>query len=118
GPLPVSRMARRRVQRTLTSMPQTVEVRASFAEPDQAKAAAAVLADSGIPRGAIELQHGTLAEARTREARFVWRVLVAILLWSIAGAAPGAAFGLLLARPIGPAENARLSAHAVCRTLA
>src|SRR5438105_1431867 len=110
-------MARRRVQGTLTSMPQTVEVRASFAEPDQAKAAAAVLADSGIPRGAIELQHGMLQEARTREARFVWRVLVAILLWSVAGAVPGAAFGLLLADTIGPEGTAGLIVQIVCWTI-
>jgi len=48
------------------------------------------------------------------EARFVWRVLIRIVLWSIAGAAPGAAFGWLLAETIGPEGTAGLIVQVVC----
>jgi len=49
-----------------------------------------------------------------REARFVRRVLIRIVLWSIAGAGPGAAFGRLLAETIGPDGTAGLIVQVVC----
>src|SRR2546428_8599703 len=90
-------------------MPRTIEIRASFAQASAAEGLAAALADSGIPRASIAVQHGILPEARTREGRFVWRVLIRIVLWSIAGAVPGAAFGWLLAETIGPEGTAALA---------
>lgn len=95
-------------------MPRTIEIRASFAQALAAEVLAAALTDSGIPRASIEVQHGILPEARTREARFVWRVLIRIVLWSIAGAAPGAAFGWLLAETVGPEGTAGLIVQVVC----
>ena len=92
-------------------------ITAVFRAPAKAETAAAALAESGIPRISIELQHGTLPEARHREARFVWRVLVAIVLWSIAGAVPGAVFGWLLAKTIGPEGTAGLIVQVVCWTI-
>ena len=41
-------------------------------------------------------------------------MLVTIVLWSIAGAVPGAAFGLLLAETIGPEGTAGLILQVVC----
>jgi hypothetical protein len=93
---------------------RTIELRASFAHPAAAEAAATILAESGTPGSAIELRHNVLPEARQREARFVLRVLVAILLWSIAGAVPGAFFGWLLAQTIGPEGTAGLVVQVVC----
>src|SRR5213594_3620937 len=95
-------------------MPRTIEIRASFAQALAAEVLAAALTDSGIPRASIEVQHGILPEARTREARFVWRALIRIVLWSIAGAAPGAAFGWLLAETVGPEGTAGLIVQVVC----
>jgi len=93
---------------------RTIELRASFAHPAAAEAAATILAESGTPGSAIELRHNVLPEARQREARFVLRVLVAILLWSIAEAVPGAIFGWLLAQTIGPEGTAGLVVQVVC----
>jgi len=92
-------------------------ITAVFRAPAQAETAAAALAESGMPLTSIELQHGTLPEARHRESRFVWRVLVAIVLWSIAGAVPGAAFGWLLAELIGPEGTAGLIVQVVSWTI-
>jgi hypothetical protein len=64
-------------------------ITASFAEAADGQAAVAALVEAGVPPSSIELQHGVLPEARGREGRFVWRVLVIIVLWSIAGAIPG-----------------------------
>jgi len=96
---------------------RTIAVRASFAEPDQAEAAAAVLVEFGISRTAIELEQGILPEERSREGRFVRRVLIVILLWSIAGAVPGAAFGMLLAKTIGPEGTAGVVVQVICWTI-
>jgi cation transporter-like permease len=98
-------------------MTPQIEIRATFAEASAAEAAAAVLAESGRSRTAIELQHCVLPEARRREARFLWRVLVTIVLWSIAGAVPGAVFGWLLAKTIGPEGTAGLIVQVVCWTI-
>jgi hypothetical protein len=93
---------------------RTIELRASFAHPAAAEAAATILAESGIPGSAIELRHNVLPEARQREARFVLRVLVAIVLWSIAGTVLGATFGWILAETIGPEGTAGLILQVVC----
>jgi hypothetical protein len=90
------------------------EITASFTEPADAEAAVSALVEAGVSRSSIEVQHGVLPEARGREARFVRRVLVIILLWSIAGAIPGAAFGWLLAVTIGPEGTAGLVVQLVC----
>jgi hypothetical protein len=79
-----------------------VELRASFAQPADAEAAATALLEAGIPPDAITLQHNALPDARAREARFLWRVLVIIVLWSILGGIIGAGVGWLLAETIGP----------------
>jgi len=97
--------------------PHTLEIQASFAEPSEAEAAASALREAGVSPSSVELQHGVLAEARGREGRFVWRVLVIIVLWSIAGALPGAAFGWLLAATVGPEGTAGLIVQLVCWTI-
>jgi hypothetical protein len=91
-----------------------VVITASFAEPAEAEAAVTALVEAGVSRSSIDLDHGVLPEARGREGRFVWRVLVIILLWSVAGAIPGAAFGWLLAVTIGPEGTAGLIVQLVC----
>ena len=68
-----------------------------------AEAAVAALVEAGISPSSIELEHGVLAEARGREGRFVWRVLVIIVLWSIVGGVLGAAARLAVSPPrLGP----------------
>jgi hypothetical protein len=92
----------------------TVVIKASFADSSEADAAGVALVEDGVSEASIEVQHGVLPEARGREGRFVWRVLVIIVLWSIAGALPGAAFGWLLAETIGPEGTAGLIVQLVC----
>jgi hypothetical protein len=87
---------------------RTVEVQVSFAAPGDAEIAAAALRDAGIDSSSITLQHSVLPEPRAREARFLWRVLLIIVLWSIAGGIIGAPIGWLLAETIGPEGTAGL----------
>jgi hypothetical protein len=95
--------------------PQAVaEITASFVEPADAEAAAGALVEAGVSRSSVLVRHGVMPEARGREGRFVWRVLVIIVLWSVAGAIPGAAFGWLLAVTIGPEGTAGLIVQLVC----
>jgi hypothetical protein len=86
----------------------TFEIRASFSSPAQADAAVAALIESGIPPSSIDFQHNVLPAARAREGKFVWRVLVLIVLWSIPGGVIGAGFGWLLAETMGPEGTAGL----------
>jgi hypothetical protein len=95
----------------------TIEIRASFSKRGHAEAAVVAVVGAGLSPSSLELQHGVLPESRGREGRFVWRVLVAIVLWSIAGAVPGAAFGWLLAKTIGPEGTAGLVVQVVCWTI-
>ena len=90
------------------------EITASFAEAADAAAAVSALVEAGVSPSSIELQHGVLAEARGREGRFVWRVLVIIVLWSIVGGVLGAAVGWILAATIGPEGTAGLIVQLVC----
>jgi hypothetical protein len=101
----------------MSATTRTLEIRAAFAQAGAAEATAAALDELGIPTNAINVQHNVRPEAREREARFVWGVLVAILLWSIAGAVPGAIFGWLLAETIGPEGAAGLIVQIVCWTI-
>ena len=92
----------------------TTELVASFADRAGAEAAVAALVEAGVSPSSIDLRHGVLAEARGREGRFVWRVLVIIVLWSIVGGVIGAGFGWLLAATIGPEGTAGLIVQLVC----
>jgi hypothetical protein len=85
-----------------------VELRASFAQAADAEAAATALSDAAISATTINLEHGVLPDPRAREARFLWRVLVIIVLWSILGGIIGAGVGWLLAETIGPQGTAGL----------
>jgi hypothetical protein len=87
---------------------RTIEVRATFRHTTEAEAAANALSEAGIPPASLHLQHNVLPDARHREGRFVWRVLIIIVLWSIAGGVIGAGFGWLLAETIGPEGGAGL----------
>ena len=89
------------------------QLTAAFSNGLTADAAVQTLAAAGIPLSSIDLQHGVLSEARQREGRFLWRVLVAIVLWSIAGGVIGAGFGWLLAEIIGPEGTAGLMVQLV-----
>jgi hypothetical protein len=84
------------------------EIVAVFSNANAAESAVQALTDVGIPRSDIDLLHGVLPEARAREGRFLWRVLVIIVLWSILGGVIGAGFGWLLAETIGPEGGAGL----------
>jgi hypothetical protein len=85
-----------------------VELRASFAQGADAEAAATALRHAAIPATTIDLHHDVLPDPRAREARFLWRVLVTIVLWSILGGIIGAGVGWLLAETIGPEGTAGL----------
>jgi hypothetical protein len=98
----------------MSDRPGATVITASFAEPAQAEAAAAALIAAGVSPSSIEIQHGVLVEARGREGRFIWRVLVIIVLWSIVGGVLGAAVGWLLAATIGPEGTAGLIVQLVC----
>jgi hypothetical protein len=88
--------------------PRTIEVRATFPSTAEADDALAALQEAGIPPASLHLQHNVLPEARAREGRFVSRVLIIIVLWSIVGGVIGAGFGWLLAETIGPEGGAGL----------
>jgi hypothetical protein len=88
--------------------PRTIEVRATFLSTADAEAAANALREVGILPASLHLQHDVRLEARAREGRFLWRVLVLIVLWSIAGGVVGAGFGWLLAETLGPESTAGL----------
>jgi hypothetical protein len=87
-------------------------ITATFRTRSEAEAAATTIAESGVPRTTIDLQHGVLPEAR--EANFLWRIVVVIVLWSIVGAVPGAAFGWFLAETIGPGGTEVMIMYVVC----
>jgi uncharacterized protein YneF (UPF0154 family) len=88
--------------------PSASQIRASFPSRAEAEATANALREAGVPASSIDLRHNVLPEARAREARFLWRVFIIIVLWSIAGGVIGAAFGWLLAETIGPEGAAGL----------
>ena len=67
-----------------------------------------------MPRSSIDVEHDVVTEGRRREANFLWGIVVAIVLWSIAGAIPGAAFGWFLAETIGPEGMDILIMYIVC----
>jgi hypothetical protein len=92
----------------MATRPRTCDIHSSFANREDAEGAAAALREAGVPGSAIDLQFGVLPEARQREARFLWRILVIIVLWSIVGGVIGAGFGWLLAETIGPEGSAGL----------
>ena len=70
-----------------------------FADGDQANAAVEALIAAGIPAGAISVA----GAGSGHEGRFLGRIVILIILWSIPGGALGAATGLLLAfAGIGP----------------
>ncbi|TMF06193.1 MAG: hypothetical protein E6I38_10655 [Chloroflexi bacterium] len=101
----------------MSSITRSIQIRASFSKRGRAEAAVAAVVGAGISPSSVDLEHGVPPEMRGREGRFVWRVLVAIVLWSLAGAVPGAAFGWLLAETIGPKGTAGLVVQVVCWTI-
>jgi hypothetical protein len=90
------------------------EISATFASRAEAEAAVAVLAAAGIPQSAIEVREAELPPQRQREGRYLWRLLVIIVLWSVLGGVFGVLFGLVLAATIGPEGTTGLVFQAVC----
>lgn len=79
--------------------PSTLTAR--FADPRQAQAAIDALLAAGFPAASVSITGPALAAGH--EGRFLGRVVILIVLWSIPGGAIGAALGLLLAfAGIGP----------------
>jgi hypothetical protein len=89
----------------------------AFRTPSEAEAAAAKLIEHGIPATSINVEHDVEANSGPREAGFLWGIVVAIVLWSIVGAVPGAAFGWLLAELIGPEGTEVMIMYVVCMTI-
>lgn len=96
---------------------RAIEILATFPDHRDAEAAVTALIEVGIAHSFLDVLRGVLPEARQREGRFLWRILVLIVLWSIAAALPGAAFGLVLAKTIGPEGSAGLIVQIVSWTI-
>jgi len=78
---------------------------APFATAAKARAAVEALVAAGVPRDAISLT--VPAAAAAHEGRFLGRIAVLIVIWSIPGGAVGALLGLALALAgIGPDGSA------------
>jgi hypothetical protein len=90
------------------------EISAAFADAIEAEAALAEIRRAGVPAESIAVQHDVLAEAIQRESRFIGKVLLMIVLWSIAGAVPGAILGWVLWQTMGPEGTAGLVLQVVC----
>jgi hypothetical protein len=93
---------------------QTHTITATFPDRPTANAAAHALAAAGIPRHAITL---TEHAAPAAETRYLRRLVIIIVLWSILGGAVGALIGLALYAAIGPEGTAGLSFQLVCWAL-
>jgi hypothetical protein len=78
-----------------------------------ANAAINALTDAGIPLRAIELT------TPGHEGRYLWRILISIVLWSVLGGAIGAIAGLVLALAgIGPGGTTGAVVQVVSWTIA
>jgi hypothetical protein len=106
-----------RVPEAIGSSAADSAITATFATRSEAEAAAETLAESSIPKSAIDIKHEIPPEGARGEAGFLWGVVVAIVLWSIVGAVPGAAFGWLLAELIGPEGTEVMIMYVVCMTI-
>jgi hypothetical protein len=93
------------------------EIIASFQSRADAEAALAALTAAGVPESAITVREAELPPVSQREGRYLWRLLVIIVLWSIAGGAIGAGFGVLLAATVGPSGTTGLIFQVVCWTI-
>jgi hypothetical protein len=69
---------------------------------------------AGVPASAIDVKESPLPPAPQREGRYLWRLLVVIVLWSVLGGVFGVLFGLVLAATIGPEGTSGLLFQAVC----
>jgi hypothetical protein len=88
-------------------------VTAAYSDRAAAETAAAALIAVGLTPDAI-----TIAEpAPGGEGRYLWRLVVVIVLWSILGGVAGAFIGLALYATIGPEGTAGLVFQVVCWTL-
>ena len=84
-----------------------------YPSAEAANAALKALADAGIPLRAIDLT------TPGHEGRYLWRILVSIVLWSVMGGAIGAIAGLVLAiAGIGPGGTTGAVVQVVSWTIA
>jgi hypothetical protein len=87
---------------------------AAFASRGEAERAVAALRASGISPSAVELREAPLPPIPQREGRYLWRLLVIIVLWSVLGGVFGVLVGLVLWATIGPEGMNGLIFQAVC----
>jgi hypothetical protein len=90
------------------------EIKATFNSGPEVGSAVAALRAAGIPESAIEVREGELPPVRQREGRYLWRLLVLIVLWSVLGGVIGVLTGLVLAATIGPEGTTGLVFQVVC----
>jgi hypothetical protein len=89
------------------------EVTAAYPSADAAEIAVQTLVDAGIPRTSIQVSEISADEA----SRYIWRLVVIIVLWSILGGVWGALIGGVLYATIGPEGTAGLVFQVVCWAL-
>jgi hypothetical protein len=90
------------------------EIMATFRSRAQAEAAVAALTAAGVPHDAVIVSEAPLPPTRRREGRYLCRLLVIIVLWSVLGGVFGVLFGLVLAATVGPEGTAGQLFQAVC----
>jgi hypothetical protein len=95
-------------------MPRETEIIAAFRSRAQADDALAALVAADVPASAVSVSEAPLPPTRQREGRYLWRLLVIIVAWSVAGGAIGAGFGALLASTIGPEGTTGLVFQVAC----
>jgi hypothetical protein len=89
------------------------EVTAAYPSANAAEIAVQTLVDAGIPRTSIQVSEISADEA----SRYIWRLVVIIVLWSILGGVWGALIGGVLYATIGPEGTAGLVFQVVCWAL-
>jgi hypothetical protein len=91
---------------------QTHTITAAFRDRPAADAAADALAAAGVDREDI-----TVTQNAAAETRYLWRLVVIIVLWSVLGGVVGALIGAVLYTAIGPEGTAGLVFQLVCWAL-
>jgi len=85
-------------------MPSSTDLTAAFESESDARAALEALVETGIDREQISLRTTT----PDTEAPFLTRLVITIVLWSLAGGAIGAALGALIWLLLGPSGTGGL----------
>ena len=78
------------------------EVRAEFSTKGAANAAATALGDVGVSVDQLAIEDESYGAVPAREARYIVRLVIIIVVWSVIGGGIGAPIGVALALTVGP----------------